>query len=276
MDVEKLADGTMAYRIDPAGMPPAAAVLFAHGFAESAPRHVATLTSFAEAGFAAYAFDLPGHGRSPGARGFVRRFDDVLRAMALLRARIAERYPQVPLILMGYSLGGLAALRAAQRDPAPVAGVVLVAAGLGVASHVPPVVRRIGVAFGEIAPHVPVARLRLRNLRPEDGNAPGGLLDLLLPRDPLVPARTAAEAMRASHAAFAAAASWRTPTLFVNGEADRVVPLASARRFVALARNAETTLDLVAGAHHDLLRGRHAEAVRATIVAWIRAHLSAS
>jgi alpha-beta hydrolase superfamily lysophospholipase len=270
MEARVLDDGTMSYHVLPTEGAPTAAVLFAHGFAESAMRHAPTLEAFARAGIAAYAYDLRGHGRSPGSRGFIRRFDDLLDASSLARAWVAADSPGVPLFLMGYSLGGLVSVRSAERDPAGLAGVVLVAPGFEIAGDLPAIVRRLGTVVGDIAPHVPVAQLRLKHLRPDEPRA-ASLLEVLLPRDPLIPARTAAELIRASDAALAGAREWRVPTLVVHGDLDRVVPLACARRFVERATQADTTLDVIPGGHHDLLHGRDADAVRASVLAWIRA-----
>jgi alpha-beta hydrolase superfamily lysophospholipase len=271
MEARVLDDGTMSYRVLPAEAAPAAAVLFAHGFAESAMRHAPTLEAFARAGIAAYAYDLRGHGRSPGSRGFIRRFGDLLDASALARTWVAADSPGTPLFLMGYSLGGLVSVRSAERDPDGLAGVVLVAPGFEIAGDLPAIVRRLGVVVGDVLPHVPVAQLRLKHLRPDEPR-PASLLEVLLPRDPLIPARTAAELIRASDAALAGARDWSIPTLVVHGDLDRVVPLACSSRFVERASHAETTLDVIHGGHHDLLHGRDADAVRAAVLAWIQAH----
>jgi acylglycerol lipase len=271
MEARLLDDGTMTYRVLPAEAAPAAAVLFAHGFAESAMRHAATLETFARAGIAAYAYDLRGHGRSPGSRGFIRRFADLLDASSIARAWVAADSPGVPLFLMGYSLGGLVSVRSAERNPDDLGGVILVAPGFEIAGNLPEIVRRLGVVVGDVMPHVPVAQLRLKHLRPDEPRA-SSLLEVLLPRDPLIPARTAAELIRASDAALAGAREWNVPTLVVHGDLDRVVPLACSRRFVERASLAETTLDVIHGGHHDLLHGRDADAVRESILAWIQAH----
>lgn len=271
MNDRALEDGSAAYVALPAREPPRAAVIFAHGFAEGALRHAPTFARFADAGIAAFACDFPGHGRSPGPRGFVRRFADLLASEALLRTRVRERLPGVPVFLMGYSLGAIVALRSAQGDGQDVAGVIAIAAGLGIATRVPAFLRTIAIAVAEVAPHLPVARLRLRDLRPEDeGHRRASLLDVLLPRDPLIPARTATEAIRASRAAFGDAATWRIPTLFVHGDRDSIAPLAAAQRFIARAAGPDVTLDLIAGGHHDLLTGRDGDGVRRDVLAWIR------
>ncbi len=264
---DTLEDGTAIYRTVPER--PFATLLFSHGYAESAERHAATLRYLAAHGIAVYAYDLRGHGRSPGTRGFVHRFDDLIGTSLALRARIAAEHPNAAHFLMGYSLGGLLAVRSAQTDPRGLAGAIVVAPGLGVAAGVPPLLRRLGVAVGIVAPHVPVARLRLRSLRPGDAvlaTADGRRI----PRDPSIAARTAAETMRASHAAFAAARDWTLPALLVHGERDRVVRIAGPRRFAALTPPGDVTFREIPYGDHDLLSGRDGDTVRAEIVAWIR------
>jgi alpha-beta hydrolase superfamily lysophospholipase len=268
MESDATRDGIATYRAAPSG-PCVATLLFAHGYAESASRHEATFTYLASHGIAVETFDLPGHGASAGTRGFVRRFDDVVAFMRGERERLRALRPGTPLFAGGYSLGGLLAVRSAQADPDGLAGVVLVAPGLGVARSVPPLMRRIGVAFGDVAPHVPVARLSVRALRPDEPLVTAA--SNRMGRDPLIPARTAAESIRASAAAFSEAASWRVPALIVHGERDAVVPLSGPRRFAQRTGRDDVTLHVVPNGHHDLLTGPAGDAVRAEIAAWIRA-----
>jgi alpha-beta hydrolase superfamily lysophospholipase len=244
---------------------PTASLLFLHGYAESALRHEATLQRFAASGIATHALDLRGHGLTPGTRGFIRRFDELVADVRAERERIRAAHPALPFFLMGYSLGGLLAIRSAQTDPAELAGVVLVAPGLGIARHVPPFVRRLGVAVGEIAPHLPVARLRLTSLRSADPLPDAARRRA---RDPFVSARTAGELMRASHAVFTHRRPWSIPTLILHGERDRVVSIAAPRRFAAAAAGDAVTFHAIPDGLHDLLSD-DPETVP-TIVAWIR------
>src|SRR5262249_19902534 len=55
---------------------PHAVLLFVHGLAEHAGRYQNPAHYFAPRGYACYAFDYRGHGRSPGPRVHVDRFDE--------------------------------------------------------------------------------------------------------------------------------------------------------------------------------------------------------
>ena len=90
-----------------------------HGLAEHAGRYEALAARLNAAGIDVVAIDLRCHGRSPGKRAWVERFDDYLTdADALVSA--AER-DDAPLFLMGPCMGGtIAALYAIERAPAHV------------------------------------------------------------------------------------------------------------------------------------------------------------
>src|SRR5690349_2812490 len=55
---------------------PRAVVLIVHGLEDHSDRYAGFATRLVRAGYAVYAFDLPGHGRSAGRRVTVRGFDE--------------------------------------------------------------------------------------------------------------------------------------------------------------------------------------------------------
>src|SRR5262249_27157863 len=91
--------------------PARAIVVVVHGLHEHSARYAHVGTRLAEAGFATYAADHRGHGRSDGQRANIER-------MALIQADLrsfvrfaAERHRDLPMFMVGHSLGGLIALR---------------------------------------------------------------------------------------------------------------------------------------------------------------------
>src|SRR5262245_24737188 len=105
---------------------PRASLLLTHGFAEYAERYVAhyhgLVPRLNALGFDVYAFDLRGHGRSPGARGVA----DIKQAVADHHAaRRALSNQGKPLFLFGHSLGGLITAASVAEDQGGVTGVVL-------------------------------------------------------------------------------------------------------------------------------------------------------
>ncbi|WP_067520492.1 alpha/beta fold hydrolase [Alloactinosynnema sp. L-07] len=97
-------------------------VVLLHGFGDSADTWRGVLADFAERGLAAMAVDLPGFGEAddlaPGP--ILPQLDAFLADLVTGRGG--------PVVLVGNSMGGTAALRAAQNPGLPLAGVVSIAA----------------------------------------------------------------------------------------------------------------------------------------------------
>jgi alpha-beta hydrolase superfamily lysophospholipase len=125
------ADGTQiaAYRWDPASATPRGAVQITHGMGEHARRYEHVAHALTEAGYVVYAQDHPGHGASIGAgdkgdlgeAGWQGLVDDI----GLLTAIIRAVRPDVPLILLGHSMGSFAVQQHLLDHSADVDGVVL-------------------------------------------------------------------------------------------------------------------------------------------------------
>ena len=99
------------------GVGPKAVVVIVHGYAEHSSRYIHVAEHLIRHGYAVYAFDLRGHGRSEGTRAFVRSFDDYLADLACFLTRVNKREPGKPIFLLGHSMGGtIVTLFAATRQ----------------------------------------------------------------------------------------------------------------------------------------------------------------
>ncbi|HEV7252240.1 MAG TPA: alpha/beta hydrolase [Mesorhizobium sp.] len=112
----------------PDGMP-RAVVQINHGLAEHAARYGRFAGFLAERGFAAYAHDHRGHGRTRAPDAPLGRFAErdgaakVTADVATVHDVIAAEHPGVPVIVFGHSMGGLIALNFVLRHPGRAAGV---------------------------------------------------------------------------------------------------------------------------------------------------------
>jgi pimeloyl-ACP methyl ester carboxylesterase len=101
-----------------------------HGYADSADTWRLVLAGLARLGRAAWALDMPGFGRADRLDPR-RRVLDQLDAFAAAAVEHAAAAAGAPVVLAGNSLGGCIALRAAEDEALPLAGIVPVApAGL--------------------------------------------------------------------------------------------------------------------------------------------------
>jgi alpha-beta hydrolase superfamily lysophospholipase len=126
----KSADDTKiaAYRWDPEDVP-RAAIQLTHGMGEHAQRYDHLARALNDAGFVVYAQDHRGHGASadPGAYGDLGEggWNALVDDIGLLSAKIRADHPDLPLILLGHSMGSYAVQQYLLDHSADVDGAVL-------------------------------------------------------------------------------------------------------------------------------------------------------
>lgn len=116
-------------------------LVITHGIAEHSECYAPTAESLVERGWNIVAWDLRGHGRSEGKRGYVAEFADYSRDLAyLLKFLKSSDRIKDSFALVGHSMGGLVTLRfladADKSAPTPRA-LVLSSPLLGIALAVP-------------------------------------------------------------------------------------------------------------------------------------------
>jgi alpha-beta hydrolase superfamily lysophospholipase len=116
-------------RVLPNGTPKAA-VIVVHGMAEHAERYARFAAKLAAHGYAVYAPDHRGHGRTAGSGELLGwagedGWNGIVRDLERLASIVRERHPEAPLFLFGHSMGSMLAQRFAQLRGAELAGLIL-------------------------------------------------------------------------------------------------------------------------------------------------------
>ena len=116
----------------PVSDPTRGVVIAVHGLGDHSQRFATIANELCESGWALFAFDIQGHGRSPGVRGKVDNYDGLLADIATARMTVQQRLGDQPQVLLGHSMGGNLVLnytlRAKEFEPitAQLAGSVLI------------------------------------------------------------------------------------------------------------------------------------------------------
>ena len=106
-------------------------VLLSHGYGEHIGRYSHVAEALVADGAAVYGIDHVGHGRSEGERAVVPDYDKVVEDLHLLDLSAREECPGLPVVLIGHSMGGLIALRYAQKYADTLVALVLSGPQLG-------------------------------------------------------------------------------------------------------------------------------------------------
>ncbi|MBI3093752.1 MAG: lysophospholipase [Rhodocyclales bacterium] len=250
---------------------PLAVIAVVHGIAEHSGRYAFLAARANRQGIGVVSVDLRGHGRSPGERSYVERFDDYLLDVDALLTTAQEFAAGRPLFLMGHSMGGAIALRWLALRRQPLAGVILSSAALKIGGDVPRLLVALAPLLSRWLPHLRGSRLD-PTLISRDAAAVAAYVD-----DPLVslqapPARTGAELLRIMAANRASAPGLDAPVYLFHGDADRLTDPAGSREIFDLWGGADRSLRLWSGSRHETLNDLDREDVAAELLDWVRAH----
>ncbi|CCQ75346.1 alpha/beta hydrolase [Magnetospira sp. QH-2] len=257
-------------RWEPAGQPKAL-VLALHGFNDYSSFFHTTAEALADQGILSMAYDQRGFGANEdvgywaGVAGYTR---DMREAIAAAR----QTYPELPLFVLGESMGGAVALVTLSAPNAPAVDGVILSAPAVWARKTWPFYQRWALWLGAHSlPWLPVSGRGL-NIKPSDN------IEMLraLGRDPLIIKDTRIGTIwglaNLMDSALEAVPRFDRKALILYGSKDEIIPGKPFDRLVATLPDdarLRQTLALYDGGWHMLLRDLNADLVHADIAAWI-------
>jgi alpha-beta hydrolase superfamily lysophospholipase len=252
--------GTVYVRRREPDAAPRRVVIVAHGYGEHSGRYAHVLDRLAADGAAVYAPDHLGHGRSAGERVRIDDVEDVVDDLDQVRRVARGEHPDLPVVLLGHSMGGLLATRYVQRFPDVLAGLVLTGPVSGGSPGI------FGLLEYDPIPEVPIDPAVLSR-DPAVGEAYAD--DPLVWHGPFK--RPTLEAFVASVEEIANGPGFGTlPVLWVHGEEDQLVPLDSTRPVMEKMGGSDVTTRIEPGARHEVLNETNNDEILDDVVAFVR------
>ncbi|KAI5371034.1 putative serine aminopeptidase, S33, alpha/Beta hydrolase [Septoria linicola] len=229
-------------------------LILQHGFGEYSCRYMDGKLPLGprlhELGFDIWAMDLWGHGESPGTRSVVhigKAVDDHVT----LRHIAAEC--NLPVFLLGHSLGGLVTSGSITADGDGVQGVILSS---------PELKRPVP---GTYNPPEGLSRVQeeVKTFKEDERNYHGGI-GLLL----------AATALDVGTRIWSAVGNWQVPTLVIHGDADKFTKFEVSKQFFESISTTDRHFYAVEGGCHELMRDLESEKVFDLIHNWLQVESS--
>jgi len=112
------------------GNAPQAVLLVAHGFAEHSGRYGNVVNYFVPRGYAVYALDHRGHGKSQGERVQVDDFHDYIKDLKTFFDIVRQKNPASKTFLIGHSMGSIISLCYCLEHQNELAGLITSGGGL--------------------------------------------------------------------------------------------------------------------------------------------------
>ncbi|MFV1857809.1 MAG: lysophospholipase [Anaerolineales bacterium] len=254
-----------------ADVPTRAVIAIVHGFGEHSGRYMNLVSHLVPRGHVLCGVDLRGHGRSPGPRGHIDRWEDYREDLRSFLQWIPTWEPARPLFVLGHSMGALIVLDFVLRHLGGLAGAIV--------SGVP--LEPVGVANPLL---VTTARLLSRVW-------PGFALSLNLEtaalsrdpevvrayeEDPLVhgtaSARWGTETLDTIEWIKDHAPDVRLPLLMIHGGADRINAAEGTRRFFEAVTYPDKELRVYPEAYHEPHNDLDWQKVVSDIERWVDSH----
>lgn len=253
-------------------------LVITHGQGEHSECYHRVVESLAGEEWSIWAWDMRGHGRSEGKRGYASRFEDYVLDYRIFLRQVMEdpRVKGGPIALLSHSMGGLVQLQTLIENPAlPVTAQVCSAPLLGIAVDVPKWKETAATLANSIYPQITM----WNEIRNAD-----------LTRDPLVIREFEQDVLRhdrispgvflgfrpAFEFVLPRAPQIEVPTLFQLPEEDPVVNTKVSREFFQRLGSPAKVIEVYGdGARHEMYNDIHRAKVLEDLRDFLRPHREA-
>jgi alpha-beta hydrolase superfamily lysophospholipase len=256
---------------EPVTAQPKAVACLVHGLGEHTSRYAHVAEAFGRQGIVLFGADLRGHGRSGGARGHISSIDDFMKDIDVSLVQARQRYPDLPIILYGHSLGGIQVLYYGLTRKPDIKGVIATSSGLHTALEKQHLKIMMAKVLGALMPNTPIAS----GLDPTSISRDEKVVQAYN-NDPLVHDKITLGFGRIMTGitgwVLAHAGEFSLPLLLLHGKAD-VLAFPSSSTEVAATLKENCTLVLWDDSYHELHNEPEKEEVFKTMTQWMDARL---
>ncbi len=241
---------------------PNAVFCILHGFGGHTGHYENFASFMTTKGYGVYGMDLRGHGQSEGRRGYINSGDQLMDDITELLIETRKNHPELPLFLLGHSMGGnLAAHYILRNRSRELAGVILSSPMFRLAFRPSP----WRIAYGNFFSHFfPGMSLSFKG--DPSGNS-GGTMD----PDPLVHNKISYPLFKFC----TESGEWNIrnaslnliPTLLMHGRNDRITSWEASREYAGNSGK-NMTFKIWEDRKHELLKGDRSEEVLEFIFSW--------
>ncbi len=256
---------------------PERSLVIHHGLGEHSGRYQPVVDAFDGESVNIFTFDARGHGRSPGKRGDIRRFLDLVNDLECFFEFLKDEFGVVRPILLGHSMGGLVALGFTVHHSNQWHIRAVVTSGAALRPHLD-FSQKIKTEVGKIL-HAFSPGLTLPTGLPPTYLSHDPSVAEDYDRDPLthsvISIRMALSLMHAGEDVLARATKLKIPVFITHGDADPIVDVNGSLEFYQRCVSKDRDLQLYPGLFHEIYNETPAERERvlSDLRRWVVEHL---
>ncbi len=251
---------------------PKGVIFLVHGLGEHSGRYTNLIDRCIPRGWAVYALDHIGHGRSEGIREHAKSFSELTGNLHRYLDMVKAWMPGMPVFLLGHSMGGLVSTAFLLERQKDFVGAVLSAPLLKPPGSVSPFLLRVGKILSFLLPFVRVTGHEIEGISRDREVVEAYKNDPLVYKGKLT-ARLGAELVDRMEYVLGNAGKITVPLLILQGGADRVVNKEGASLLFEAAGSEDKTLKIYDGYYHGLFNDLDFDQVLDDVSAWLETRL---
>lgn len=252
---------------------PACAVIIIHGLGEHSGRYTNLISAPSSKKISFFAVDLRGHGESEGQKGHVQSFMDYVYDLKIFVNMIREAHTDLPVYMLGHSLGGAIACRYALTYQNDLSGLILSSPAITLGIKPSLIKKSAAHTLSVVAPATDMANeLNPKDLS-HDEEVVKQYIDDPLVHDRITP-RLYTELVSNGVYCLERAADLRLPFLVLHGTADKISDVRGSQLIHERSISDDKHLSLFPDLFHETMneKKRDRQKVISTIIDWIVSH----
>ena len=247
---------------------PKAVFVIVHGLCEHSGRYDYVASRLNDWGYSVYRFDNRGHGRSGGKPAFVDDFQNFIDDAETVVGTAIKENPNVPLFMLGHSMGGFITACYGVKYPGRLSGQVLSAPPVIIL----PALQGLESFDFNATPLAPIPN-SLTNLISRDPEVVKAYTD-----DPLVHKEFTTKLMgelfiRGGKWIMDNMGAYRYPCIILHGGSDQIVPPDASRYFYDHIASIDKQIKIYDGLFHEILNEPEKDMVLEDIHTWIEGRI---
>lgn len=243
-------------------------LLVSHGLGEHGRRYTHVAERLSSIGLLVVVPDHRGHGRSGGPRAGLTRFADYTDDLRAVAGAVSPG--DLPVFVLGHSMGGTIALEYALQYQDELAGLVLSGAAVQ-AGDQPKLVLEIAKLLSRVAPGLPTARLESAAISRDPAVVAAYEADPMVFHGK-VPAGLAGGMLRQMATFPARLPQLRIPVLVLHGADDRLTSPEGSRLVHARVGSTDKDITVYDGLYHEIFNEPERDVVLDDVARWLLAH----
>jgi len=249
---------------------PRAVLIIAHGLAEHGGRYGNIVDYFVPRGYAVYALDLRGHGKSEGWRCYVEQFEHYVRDLETFVNLAKQKQPESQVYVLGHSMGSTISAAYVLQNQAEIDGLIVTGATLKPGNSVTPLQIFMAKAISAVLPRMGVAALDAGSIS-QDRDVVQAYINDPLVYQGKVTARLGAELLKVMKQLRQRLSDIQLPVLIMHGTEDRLSDPQSSQLMYDNVSSLDKTVLFYKGYHHEIHNEPRRNKVLADIENWLEA-----